>query len=265
MRFHFISLFNSTRYSTVSTHHDKKPFAKIRCLYNYNLCKATYQGLQRLQPTKRHFIIARGGFVGVHRYAGLWTGDSTSNWEFVQMNIPLVLGIGLSAQPVSGCDIGGFCAAWQGQIVDSELLARWTIMGAFLPWFRNHYDNYYKPYQEPYRYAEPVPTICRKYIELRYKLIQYIYDAMYENTQTGKPICRPLFMDEVKPGEFNNDARADDEHGWGYNGYTSNRLDDQFFLGRDILVAPIVNPGLLVVCLTSLACCRHSNFLCFHL
>ena len=160
------------------------------------------------------------------------------------MNIPLVLGIGLSAQPVSGCDIGGFCAAWQGQIVDSEMLTRWTIMGAFLPWFRNHYDNYYKPYQEPYCYEEPVPTICRKYIELRYKLIQYIYDAMYENTKTGKPICRPLFMDEYKPGEFYNDARADDPHGRGYNGYTANRLDDQFFLGKDMIVAPIVNPGL---------------------
>lgn len=232
-----------TRYSKISTHQDKKPFAKIRCLFNYNLCKATYHGLQRLQPKKRHFIIARGGFVGVHRYAGLWTGDSTSNWEFIQMNIPLVLGIGLSAQPVSGCDIGGFCAAFPGQIVDSEMLCRWTIMGAFLPWFRNHYDNYAKPYQEPYRYPEPVPTICRKYIEIRYKLIQYIYDAMYENSRCGKPICRPLFMDEIKPGEFHNDPYADDEHGWGYNGYASNRLDDQFFLGKDILVAPIVNPG----------------------
>ena len=91
--------------------------------------------------------------------------------------------------------------SYQGQIVDPEMLARWTIMGAFLPWFRNHYDNYYKPYQEPYMYAEPVPSICRKYIEMRYQLIQYIYDAMYENTQTGKPICRPLFMDEIKPGK----------------------------------------------------------------
>ena len=64
----------SVRYAENSSHHDKKPFAKIRCLYNYNLCKATYKGLERLQPNKRHFIIARGGFVGVHRYAGLWTG-----------------------------------------------------------------------------------------------------------------------------------------------------------------------------------------------
>ena len=50
-------------------------------------------------------------------------------------------------------------------------------------------------------------------------------------------------MDETKPGEFNNDPYADDDHLWGYNGYTANRLDDQFFLGKDILVAPIVNPG----------------------
>lgn len=80
-------------------------------------------------------------------------------------------------------------------------------MGAFLPWFRNHYDNYYKPYQEPYRYPEPLPTICRKYIEIRYKLIQYIYDAMYENTLCGKPICRPLFMDEIIPGKSKHGLR----------------------------------------------------------
>ena len=121
-------------------------------------------------------------------------------------------------------------------------------MGAFLPWFRNHYDNYYKPFQEPYRYEEPVPTICRKYIEMRYRLIGYIYDAMYENTLNGKPICRPLFMDETQPGVFSNDPAADDPHEWGYNGFVSNRLDDQFFLGRDLLIAPVINPGLITRC-----------------
>ena len=69
-----IMLHFSIRYAENSSNHDKKPFAQIRCLYNYNLCKATYKGLDRLQPNKRHFIIARGGFVGVHRYVGLWTG-----------------------------------------------------------------------------------------------------------------------------------------------------------------------------------------------
>ena len=57
-------------------------------------------------------------------------------------------------------------------------------------------------------YEEPVPSICRKYIEIRYKLIQYIYDAMYENTQCGKPICRPMFMNEINPGKNYCSSRA---------------------------------------------------------
>ena len=162
-------------------------------------------------------------------YAGLWTGDSTSSWEFVQMNIPLVLGIGLSAQPVSGCDIGGFCAAWQGQIVDPELMARWTIMGAFLPWFRNHYDNYYKPYQEPYRYEEPVPTICRKYIESRYKLIQYIYDATYENTQTNR---ENSIMMHVQMTSTAGGITVSRPTAW---------MISSFWV--ETMVAPIINPG----------------------
>ena len=94
------------------------------------------------------------------------------------------------------------------------------------------------------RYNEPVPRVCRKHIELRYRLIQVFYDAMYENTRTGKPIVRPLFMDEIQPGVFNYDPACDDDHTWGWvDGYVANRLDDQMFLGRDILVCPIVNPG----------------------
>ena len=140
-----------TRYANSMTTVDKRPFAKIHCLFSYNLCKATHMGLDRLIGHRRNFVIARGGFIGVHRHAALWTGESKSNWEFVQINIPLVLTIGLSGQPVSGCDIGGFCSKDRGQIADPELLTRWTIQGAFLPWFRNHYDNYAKPYQEPYK------------------------------------------------------------------------------------------------------------------
>ena len=140
-----------THYANTLKSVGKKPFAKIRCLYSNNLCKATYVGLNRLAGNRRNFIINRGGFIGVHRHAGLWTGDSTSNWEFVQINIPLVLTIGLSGQPVSGCDIGGFGSEYRGQIANSEMLTRWIIQGAFLPWFRNHYDNYSKSYQEPFK------------------------------------------------------------------------------------------------------------------
>ena len=110
-------------------------------------------------------------------------------------------------------------------VTTPKLLTRWTTLGAFLGWFRNHYDGYSKSFQEPYAYGEPVCSDCRKYIEIRYKLLQYFYDALYECTTTGLPICRPLFLND----------RADP--------VVYQHLNDQFFVGHDILVAPVVNPG----------------------
>ncbi len=239
-----VTLFDNeeSRYLPNSFDPDKQPFAKIRNLYNYNLVRATFNGLQRLRPNKRNFIIARGGFVGVHRYAGLWTGDNESDWNFLKVTIPQVLNMGLSGQSVCGSDVGGFSGT---QRPSAELLVRWTILGTFIPWFRNHYENYSESDkrtkgQEPYTYDNPaVLPMCRKYIELRYQLIQVFYDLMYENAQTGKPIVRPLFFKELDPGVF-------DDHGTQFESssqYNNSRLDDQFFVGKDILVCPVVVPG----------------------
>lgn len=137
--------------------------AKIHNSYVLNLLKATFNGLAALRPNQRNFIIARGGFAGMQRYAGLWTGDSASDWAFLGINIPEVLNLGLSGIPISGCDIGGFATGnvpdgtsappiypsqlggkvLQG-ITNYELLTRWMILGSFLPWYRNHYDGYNK-------------------------------------------------------------------------------------------------------------------------
>jgi alpha-glucosidase len=216
-----------------------QPSAKIHNAFAINLIQSTFEGLTALKASpalcgaynqnKRNFIIARGGYAGVQRYAGIWTGDSASSWDFLQINIPEVLGVGLSGLPISGCDIGGFAngSGSRGSgITDYELYTRWMNLGAFLPWYRNHYDGYTKLFQEPYRYGEPVPTNCRKYIELRYRLIQLFYDAMYENTVNGLPICRALFVNESDPAVFSH-------------------ADDQFFVGADLLVAPIVGQGQL--------------------
>jgi alpha-glucosidase len=215
-----------------------QPNAVVHNAFALNLVQATYEGLSKLRSStdlagtynfeKRNFIIARGGYAGLHRYAAIWTGDSASSWDFLRINIPEVINIGLSGQPFSGCDIGGFAngsgSAGQG-ITDYELFTRWMNLGAFLPWYRNHYDGYTKLFQEPYRYGEPVPANCRKYIELRYRLIQMFYDAMYESTQSGLPICRALFVND-----------AEDPNVFAHS-------DDQFFVGDALLVAPVVNPG----------------------
>lgn len=228
-----------SRFNPVPMPSQKLPFAKTRNLFSFNLVKSTFEGLERLRGNLRNFIIARGGFFGEHRYAAVWTGDNVSEWEFVIANIPQVLNMGLSAQPICGADIGGF----GGNDCEAELLVRWTCAGAFLPWFRNHYGHYgNKTKQEPYRYGDPVAAVCRRVIELRYRLIQIFYDAMHENHENGAPIVRPLFWESKDPAVF----ECHDWWYWSGNGrgfhYNNCRLDDQFFLGHDLLIAPIVLP-----------------------
>jgi alpha-glucosidase len=217
------------------------PNAKIHNVYGLNLLRATWEGidpLRRAVKSQRNFIIARGGFAGMQRYAGLWTGDSPSSWEYLQIYIPQVLNIGLSGIPISGSDIGGFAngpvpsgtaqpnyfafGRVFGGITNYELLTRWMQVGAFLPWYRNHYNGYTKQFQEIYQYEEPVPSNCRKFVELRYRMVQIFYDAMYEWTQSGVPIARALFVnDPADPQVYNH-------------------VNDEFFVGHDFLVAPIV-------------------------
>lgn len=226
------------------------PHGFIHNAYAINLLKATSNGVDKLRPEKRTFIIARGGYAGMQRYAGLWTGDSASSWEFLQINVPEVLNIGLSGVPISGCDIGGFAESSGssppggvqngkviGQVTNPDLFTRWMHLGAFLPWYRNHYNGYTKQFQEVYAYGEPVISNCRKYIELRYQLIQVFYDAMYEWTQTGMPIARALFLNE--PTDLGVYGFSEQNGNFGARRF----VDDQFFLGKDLLVAPIVTPS----------------------
>ncbi|MCZ8517817.1 hypothetical protein O9H85_37160 [Paenibacillus filicis] len=217
---------------------------KVWNLFSYNLHKATYHGLNNLgipgRENKRNFIIGRGG---MHRFAGLWTGDNASSWDFLRVTLPQVLALGISGQAVSGSDVGGFEIEqdWE-HWADPELFIRWTTMGAFLPWFRNHYiAKGRKFFQEPYAYqfvdlnAIPpearylytsVLPVCKHYIELRYRLMQLFYDAMFENTINGMPICRTMFLNDSEDRALFNDKLP--------------FLNNQFFVGKDLLIAPVL-------------------------
>ena len=217
--------------------------ARMHNGYVLSLLDATFNGVNQLRPAQRNFIIARGGYAGMQRYAGLWTGDSASSWDFLRVNVPEVLNLGLSGIPISGCDIGGFApdpdqpdavkarlsngigSKMVGGYTDPELLTRWMQLGSFLPWYRNHYNGYSKEFQEPYNYGQPVSDNCRKYIELRYRMLHVYYSAMYEASQTGTPICRPLFYHPTDGADLE----------------VYQHLNDQFFVGRDFLVAPILS------------------------
>ncbi|MEN8906146.1 MAG: TIM-barrel domain-containing protein, partial [Clostridiales bacterium] len=199
--------------------------------------------LRTRRENVRNFIIGRGGFTGMHRFAGLWTGDNASTWDFMKINISQILALGISGQSVSGADIGGFETKNDENWADPQLVMRWTMLGSFLSWFRNHYNG--KPgkkwFQEPYQYSkdwviDQVPwnqkhlyksvlPVCRNYIQIRYKFMQLLYDLMFENTLNSKPIVRPLFLSENDPALFNDKV---------------NYLDTQFSLGKDLLVSPIL-------------------------
>lgn len=219
------------------------PVIRIWNLYSYNLHKATYHGLNNLpgRENKRNFIIGRGCFTGMQRFAGLWTGDNASTWEFMQINISQVLALGLTGQALSGQDIGGFEPKGNEQWADPELLIRWTAMGAFLPWFRNHYiKKGRKLFQEPYEYInyknmvpeevrylyDCVMPVCKYYIGLRYRLLQLFYDAMFENTLNGMPICRALFLTNPEDAALFNDKQE--------------FLNTEFMVRDSLLVAPVL-------------------------
>lgn len=190
--------------------------AEIHNIYGHDMSRATYEGVKKLTG-KRPFVITRACYAGTQKYALVWTGDNTSIWSNLLMAIPQLCNLGLSGMAFAGTDIGGF-----GANTTPELLTRWIEMACFSPMCRNHSCGELR--QEPWRFGEPYLSIYRKYVKLRYKFIPYLYDLFRECEQTGMPIMRPLVLMYEK-----------DENVRG--------LNDEFMIGKDILVAPVVEQG----------------------
>ncbi|KAH7333781.1 glycosyl hydrolases family 31-domain-containing protein [Rhizoctonia solani] len=225
------------------------PAIQVWALFSLNLHKATYHGWNHnaSRSGRRNFIIGRGGFIGLHRYAGLWTGDNASTWEFLKVSVAQVLSLGLSGITISGGDVGGFEPGHDnGKWASPELLMRWYLAYCLLPWFRNHYNRKMdkKEFQEPYRFIDKISQaspdqqwmyratlpVCQYYVKLRYSLLQCMYDQMFDNLLTGLPIARSLVISNEDDGSL----------------VTENEdfLDDTYTLGDDILVAPVLGPQL---------------------
>lgn len=186
--------------------------------YGTQMARATADGLARLRPNQRHLVISRAAYAGHQRHAMVWTGDNFSTWEHLRLTVAMGLSLGLSGIAFHGADVGGFAGDCSG-----ELLARWTQLGAFSPFFRNH-AAMGTANQEPWAFGPEIEAICRRAIELRYQLLPAIYTAFWQSWQTGAPIMQPL----VLAHQYDPLVAA---------------LDDQFKLGGDLLVAPVLEPG----------------------
>jgi alpha-glucosidase len=177
--------------------------------------RATYDGLRILQDDERPFVLTRATYSGGQRYAATWTGDNLATWNHLSMSTPTLLSVGFSGFPFVGDDIGGF-----GSSPPADLLTRWYELGAFNPIFRNHAAKDTADH-EPWVNGQEQEAIRRKYIELRYKLLPYIYSIAEEATRTGLPLMRPLFLEY---------PHAEDFYG----------NDHDFLFGSDLFVSPVV-------------------------
>ena len=198
---------------------EKTTHAKNRNTFALLMARATYEGLERLQPDRRPYVITRAAYAGIQRYSTMWTGDTNSTWEALALNIPMFTSLGLSGEPFVGSDIGGFIGRGNG-----ELLVRSYQVGFLAPFCRNHKEN--DGYdQEPWRFGKHYEDIIRRYLNLRYELLPYLYTTLEEAHRTGVPPFRPLLLN------YQNDPST-------YN------LDDQFMVGEDLLVAPVMKPDV---------------------
>jgi alpha-glucosidase (family GH31 glycosyl hydrolase) len=210
-----------------------------------NRIRMYWEGSQLWRPDERPYALHRNGYAGMARYgAFLWSGDVYSTWETLKTHVPVAINTALSGIPYWGTDIGGFVPTPEFL---GELYVRWFQFGAFCPLFRAHGRTWHlrlpwgwnlgdlgpeetATYQGAGRppdselHNAAVEPICRKYLDLRYRLMPYLYSAVHECATSGMPIVRALWLHH--PDDPVAVARG-----------------DEYLWGRDLLVAPVVERG----------------------
>jgi alpha-glucosidase len=192
--------------------------AEIHNVFGLENARATYEGLLKLRPNERPFVLTRATYAGGQRYGFTWTGDNSATWNHLRLATQMVLNLGMSGIPYVGADVGGFNGS-----PPPALLTRWVEVAAFSPFFRDHATKGSLPH-EIWNNGPEQEVIRRRYIETRYRLLPYFYQLADEASRTGLPLMRPLFL------EFPEIL--------GPHTGTFDHLDTEFLLGPSLLIAP---------------------------
>uniref|UniRef100_A0A4W5L575 Neutral alpha-glucosidase AB n=1 Tax=Hucho hucho TaxID=62062 RepID=A0A4W5L575_9TELE len=188
-------------------------------LYGLYVQMATAEGLiERSGGVERPFVLTRAFFAGSQRYGAVWTGDNTADWDHLKISIPMCLSLGLVGVSFCGADVGGFFKS-----PSTELLVRWYQTGAYQPFFRAH-AHLDTPRREPWLFGPENTALIREAVRQRYALLPYWYQLFYHAHHSGQPVMRPLWV------EYTQDT-------------ATFSVDDQFLLGRDLLVHPVTEEG----------------------
>lgn len=194
--------------------------AEIHNIYGMENSRATYDGLRKIEPETRPFVLTRATYAGGQRYAATWTGDNSSTWNHLRMTSPMLKSLGISGFSFSGADVGGFAGT-----ATADLLTKWIEISAFQPIDRDHTEKGTGD-QEPWVGGEQHENIRRHFIEERYRLMPYLYTLAEESARTGIPMMRPLFLDY--PDAARDKHPIDIDPG----------VESEFLLGHDLLIAP---------------------------
>jgi alpha-D-xyloside xylohydrolase len=194
------------------------PGAEVINAYPLLHTTGVYEGSRRDSPGKRPFILTRSAYSGQQRNAAItWSGDTAATWDVFRAHIPAALNFTLSGIPYWSADIGGFFGGKPTDPAYAELYTRWYQFGAFNPMFRVHGTGAGK---EIWQFDAATQEILRKYTELRYRLLPYIYSASADVTHRHGTMMRALVMD------FRQDAQAV-------------TVPDQYMFGKALMVAPV--------------------------
>ncbi len=211
---------NKTFPNDVRHDYDGNPCShrKAHNIYGMQMARATYHGLKKFSYPKRPFVITRAAYSGTQRYTSTWTGDNLATWEHLWIANVQAQRMAMSGFSFAGSDIGGFAEQPQG-----ELFTRWIQLGIFHPFCRVHSSGDHGD-QEPWAFDEDVTDIVRKFIELRYQLLPYLYTAFWNYINEGTPILKSLVLFD-----------QDDVH--------THYRTDEFIFGDKILVCPVLEPN----------------------
>jgi alpha-glucosidase len=181
-------------------------------LYGSLMTQATFEGLIEAEPDKRPFVLSRANHLGAQRYCATWTGDNRGTYDHLRLSVPMSITLGLSGQPFSGPDLGGY-----SESATPDLLSHWMAVGAFMPFSRNHTGNVQR--QEPWVFGADVEKVSRTAINRRYRLLPYMYTLFREAATTGMPVMRPVFFADLNDSNLRSEEQA-------------------FLVGNDLLVIP---------------------------
>lgn len=191
---------------------DGTPGHRMHNLYPLLYNQAAYEVNEEMHG--EGIVWGRSAYAGNQRYPLYWGGDNSPNFYNMIPQLAGGLSFGLSGFPFWSQDVGGFL----GNTYD-ELLIRWMQYSVLMSHIRIHGSGI----RELYKFGEDCVRICKEYLQLRYRLLPYLWGSSLKCCQTGLPITRALVIDY-----------QDDPNVW--------NIEDQYLSGDSLLVAPIYTP-----------------------